>query len=438
MSEILSCDELLLPVGDTELLITRLHIESGSIYRIVGNAASGAPEFMHVIAGLKTVLDGSEPATGTAVLRTQLESNPVKLRALKWGTKGLFDLSPRERALNIGFVWSDPELSFLGRTVREEYWYEPAALGLEPLPSLWGLREHGLYEKRDQDVFTLSGGEKHRLNIASVLCIERQMIVADFGNSNLDADFEAELMQRLDEVARRGAAVVIRGIEHVATSAATFWLTLDGGVLGSASAVAPECVKMAMHEQGELRRHLKPRTLGSPILVLDEARPQYAPASLTLEVSAGEIVVVSGRNGVGKTSIARCICDQDQLASGKKQVAQGVFPMMCLQNATQTFLRRTVRAELPSDRLLSLCGLSSMAKEHPMSLTSAEQKLLSAGVSLFMAKDLVVLDEPTSGLDLSEKIRLVGLINEFPKLGVLIFTHDVALHGVGNRLIEMV
>lgn len=435
---VLSCSALLLTIGEGELLITDLAIERGKLYRVFGAASSGASDFLQLIAGLDVVLESSRPATASRVMREPIVIDKLQLRPLVLGDQPLFDVAAKRRARQIGFIWEDPETSFLGSKVREEYWYQPAALGIAPLPSLWGLRDYGLYEKRDQDIFTLSGGEKHRLNVASVLALERDLIVADFGSSNLDDDFEVELLKRLRDEMDRGAAVVIRGLEDHVPLGDTTWIGVDGGVV-SVLGADPPAGFVAMQEQRRLlSAALEARTRGDVVLVLDSARPAFAPGNLTCELHEGEILVVRGRNGIGKTSLGRAVVDaRIQLSGGRRTLAPNTRPMMSLQSVAHTFVRRSVLAELSGDeRLIAACGLTERADEHPLALNTSDQKLVAVAAALKHAQRVAMIDEPTCGMDFGAKRRFVSLLNLFPSLAIAILTHDAALEGLGT-VVEM-
>jgi energy-coupling factor transporter ATP-binding protein EcfA2 len=426
-----SCDELLVKVACGELLIADLNLESGGFYRVFGPSASGASEFLQLIAGLPGVLEQTRPAEGKRVLRQPIAIDTLRLRSLRFRGQPLFDLPSVERARQIGFIWEDPEASFLGSKVLEEYLYQPATLGISPLPSLWALKDYGLYEKRDQDIFTLSGGERHRLNVAAVLALSRELIVADFGSSNLDDDFEVELVQRLRDEASRGATVVVRGLEYREFES-TGWVSVESGVVGTS--VTPPIGFVPLTEQRRrLRAALNERRKGDVVLVLNGARPHYSPGSLTGEVCRGQVIVVKGHNGVGKTSLAKVLATAgSSLAAGSLRLADGARPMMSLQSVRHTFLRDRVDKELDDTNVLAAAGLGGQSARHPLALAPEDQKLLAVAAALSRAIGIAILDEPTCGLSFIAKERLVSLLNAFPDLAVLLITHDEALDELGT------
>ncbi len=118
----------------------------------------------------------------------------------------------RELLTRIGTVFQDPEHQFLAPTVRRELEVGPAALRLpvseiaERVDSLLDrLRLSGL---ADANPFTLSGGEKRRLSVATVLATRPDVLVLDEPTFGQDSRTWRELVGILAELLDDGAAVV--------------------------------------------------------------------------------------------------------------------------------------------------------------------------------------------------------------------------------------
>ena len=85
---------------------------------------------------------------------------------------------------------------------------------------------------------------------------------------------------------------------------------------------------------------------------------------------------------------------------------------------------------------LAVDGQITRLADHPLSLGHSEQKLLAVATVLRHSKGLAILDAPSSGMGVDAKKRLVSLLNAFPKLAVVILTHDEALEDLGE-VVEM-
>jgi energy-coupling factor transporter ATP-binding protein EcfA2 len=109
-------------------------------------------------------------------------------------------------------VFQDPEHQFLAPTVRRELEIGPAALRL-PAVEIAG-RVDGLLDRlrlaglADANPFTLSGGEKRRLSVATVLATRPDVLVLDEPTFGQDSRTWRELVGILAGLVDDGAAVV--------------------------------------------------------------------------------------------------------------------------------------------------------------------------------------------------------------------------------------
>lgn len=126
--------------------------------------------------------------------------------------------SVAEIAESVGFVFPDPESQFLSMTVEEEVVF---ALENRELPKeeieermRWALELTKIPEDYlEKPPYELSGGEKQRVAIASVLAMRPKIIILDEPTSMLDPIGKTEVIEVLTEMKRRYNATVIV-IEH--------------------------------------------------------------------------------------------------------------------------------------------------------------------------------------------------------------------------------
>ncbi len=106
----------------------------------------------------------------------------------------------------VGMVFQDPDDQLFNSTVYREVAYGPMNLKL-PADELeatvaWALERVGLSSFRDKSPFHLSGGEKKRLALASVLAMRPEILVLDEPTNALDPKGASNLLALLNEINR--------------------------------------------------------------------------------------------------------------------------------------------------------------------------------------------------------------------------------------------
>src|SRR5438445_383106 len=154
---------------------------------------------------------------------------------------------------------------------------------------------------------------------------------------------------------------------------------------------------------------------------------------------AGEVVVLSGPNGGGKTTLLRLIAGTVEPLSGVVNRRPGRIAYLP-QNPAALLHRPTVRSEVSftisraggSERpeaILDEFGLTSVAETYPRDLSSGERQRAALAAILPGAPDLVLLDEPTRGMDAAARTSLIGVVARLRDRGaaVVLATHDEEL-----------
>ncbi len=123
-----------------------------------------------------------------------------------------YDWTSRQLVSRIGSVFQDPEHQFVASTARRELEVGLAAIGLDPAERparinslLEQLRLHGL---ADANPFTLSGGEKCRLSVATALITGLAVVILDEPTFGQDLRTWGELVGILAGLLGGGTAVV--------------------------------------------------------------------------------------------------------------------------------------------------------------------------------------------------------------------------------------
>src|SRR4030043_796655 len=125
-------------------------------------------------------------------------------------------------ARNVGFVFQNPDHQLFSETVEEEIAFALKNFGFEAEATQkridWALNLLGLTQYRKTSPFLLSGGERKRVALASVLAWNPQMLILDEPTIGQDYQQKEKLRQFIVQMQTQGKTVVIvtHDVEFVA------------------------------------------------------------------------------------------------------------------------------------------------------------------------------------------------------------------------------
>lgn len=209
------------------------------------------------------------------------------------------------------------------------------------------------------------------------------------------------------------------------------------------------------------------------MITFDNVFKQYGSTpvlqGLSVEIAAGQKVVVVGPSGSGKSTFLRCINGLEQITSGRLvvdgyaihdpatdirglreevgMVFQGfhLFPhLSVLDNIT--LAPRVVRKVAPDDaqkqalELLEHVGLGHKAHAFPGQLSGGQQQRVAIARSLAMRPKIMLFDEPTSALDpemVQEVLEVMSHLAD-DSITMVVVTHEMGFaRNVASRLLFM-
>jgi len=192
---------------------------------------------------------------------------------------------------------------------------------------------------------------------------------------------------------------------------------------------------------------------GSPIL-----------RDVGFEAPAGKVTALLGRNGVGKTTLLRCLMGLVPAASGAIEfegvditrapsharvragigyVPQGreIFPRLSVhENLQMGLATKPARTPMPSAIFDMFPVLRSMLRRRGGDLSGGQQQQLAIGRALAMAPKLLILDEPTEGIQpsiIKDIERAIRALAEAGEMAILLVEqyYDFARSLADNYLV---
>lgn len=455
-----------------------LEIPEGELALVVGRTGSGKSTLLGTLNGLVPRFCG-----GTLSGRVRIAGRDTASH------------DPRDLAELVGHVGQDPLAGFVTDVVEEEIAYGMEQLGVDSTTMRKRVEETldlmGIGDLRRRSVRALSGGQQQRVAIASVLAAGPQLLVLDEPTSALDPTAAADVLAAITGlVLDAGLTVVLaeHRIERVMKNAdRVLWVPGDGSVIaGDPRDVLGRCdvrpplaylaavlgwqrVPLSVREARrriESERDkvmIKPVQASCPGEVLLSAThlsvhhgPVVAVHEVGLQLHAGEVTALMGRNGAGKSSLLWAL--QGGLGSTGELTVGGTDPRrlspsqarsvitLVPQTASDLLYLPTVSAELTqadadakvapgsADRLLDSLGIHIDRSANPHDLSEGQRLALVLAIQLVADARVLLLDEPTRGLDYEVKRQLATILRRFAEQGraVLVSTHDVEFTAVAT------
>ena len=435
------------PVGRRRSTLTdiTLSIPAGQRVLLAGASGSGKSTLLRALAGLLEDEDqvADAPPPGSVALMVQ---NPA--HAIVGANAGL----------DIAFA---PENEQVPR---------------EQIPALVArARERAQFTPPlDADTFRLSGGEQQRLALAGVLAVTSGALLMDEPLTMLDrttgAQVRSAVMHAVDATGRTcvvadhhlenwadwadrlivlgGGGVILADGEpdqlltdqRGLLSHLGLWLPGNGTRSGSATDNRTESVpaqqSAPVFSPADASRP-EPLLLISGIRCL-EGRELFA-APVSVSARPGELTVITGASGVGKSTLLRHILTTELPKGGAAFLPQNPEVSFAAQTVLGEVLATPGVTEAAASEALEGVGLDHLHGANPFTLSGGEQRRLAFAAAFAAHRPLLVLDEPTVGLDRTAFEDAAALIRSALDRGaaVIAATHDEHLMARADERVHL-
>jgi cobalt/nickel transport system ATP-binding protein len=173
-----------------------LTIKKGEMFSIIGLNGSGKSTLLHIINALIFPDSGEFFFNGNLITEKTLKVNNLEMQL-------------RQR---MGFIFQNPDIQLFCPTVFDELLFAPLQLNL-PLEIAQKRAEEtltylGISYLKDRSVYMLSGGEKKKVAIASILTMNPEILLIDEPLASLDPKTQTFFIELLLELNRAGKTII--------------------------------------------------------------------------------------------------------------------------------------------------------------------------------------------------------------------------------------
>lgn len=377
------------------------------------------------------------------------------------------DLEVYELAKLVGSVFQNPKSQFFHLDTDGELEFGPENQGVAPEEIRRAVErtvtQLGIEQLMGRNVFALSGGEKQMLAFASVYAMNPEIYMLDEPTANLDEDAIRKLREQIILLKKQGKTVVIA--EH-----RLFFLAdiIDRAVYirnGEIKQIFSgeefqalsdkERISMGLRtiHQTELRLkpagNIEPAGSGADSGLCVRALScgyKKSPAvfeNLSFTAYPGEVLGITGHNGVGKSTLIRCLCGLLKEKGGSITLNGQILKPKQRQKACYLVMQE-VNHQLFSDTVFGECeqlgtadpeeirrvlkhfDLDAYEDVHPMALSGGQKQRLAVATAVLSGREVLIFDEPTSGLDYRHMMEVCRITKQLAKDGriVLVVSHD--------------
>jgi len=182
------------PQSEPVLKDLSLHVTAGERLSILGANGCGKSTLLKILAGLLFPQSGTLTAFGTPISEKTFPS-----------LSGLYHRK-------VGFIFQDSEVQLFCSTVLEELAFGPLQLGLSKKTVRTRIDELaamlGIESLLEKPPFRLSGGEKKKVAIGSVLMMNPDVLILDEPTNSLDPRSQTWLLRLLQALSKAGKTLI--------------------------------------------------------------------------------------------------------------------------------------------------------------------------------------------------------------------------------------
>lgn len=293
----------------------------------------------------------------------------------------------------------------------------------------------------------LSGGQKQLMNLASVLCLQPELLLLDEPTAQLDPVAAQNFLHALFRVNRELGITVVVATHDPASMASYATAVARMGEKGITVGV-PDDSKGGRAEHIRSPRHGSPQTIAldeDPFISVSsmyfrfDRKADWVARGVDVEIGRGEVHAIVGGNGCGKTTLLDVmagVCKPQRGSVHNRSQAQVLLPqdpqalLVCdtVSEELREWQKRCAYSEADIESMVARFDLGGILNQHPLDTSGGQQQKIALAKLLLTKPDLLLLDEPTKGFDATLRRLLMDVIDAQRLEGttVVLVTHDLA------------
>jgi len=443
-----------------------LKINKGEKILIAGKNGAGKTTLSKIISGII-------PNT---------ESGSIEGRYLSGG-RDTKEIKYSDFVRKTAVLFQDFESQLIATSVKEELVFYPVNIGTgykqaeEKAAELCA--RFGTAGLLDRNIYELSGGEKQKAALLSLLTVNPEVLILDEPFTDIEPASRKFMMDFLTGPEYRGTLIIFEQSLDYFEYFDRVIILKDGEIiydgdksivqkremLSVAGLCAPGAYKIFREPDAdtiikqyyfnakayeEITGRKKPE--GEKIIEAKNLSYTYDGAktqtidNASFEIHKGDFISVLGANGSGKTTLMKILAGIIKSQKGeiiRRDKEKDLSIGYVYQNPDNQIFAETVYDEIAfilrmrklddaavkdkANEIMKTMGLDEKRQEDPFTLPKGDREKIACASIIVGEPEIIILDEPTTGLDYPSLNELMSIINGLNKKGhtILMITHDM-------------
>lgn len=428
-----------------------------------------------------------------------------KIDSLETVQSSIFKLSSK-----VGTVLQDSDAQFVGLSVGEDIAYALENNNMpreEMLPRVYeSAKIVDMHDFLEHVPYDLSGGQKQRVALAGIMHDDVKILLFDEPLAALDpmmGNYAIDLIDRIYREHNKTVVIIEHRLEDVLyrhvdrvilmrqgeiiadmtpdelllsdllkengireplylTALKNAGCKLENGHISNVHDIDLEPYKQQVLDDFKKAIPSSKKEEKEVVIDVKNVSFEYNPKTKVLEdvsfkVTRGEKIAVVGKNGAGKSTIAKLLCGiirptkgeiilkgENYLKYSIKEIGEMIGYVM--QNPNQMLVKDMIKDEVALglilhgyskedidknvEEALKMCNLYPMRNWPVSALSYGQKKRVTIASILAMKPDVMILDEPTAGQDYrvyTEIMTFLDYLNKEYGITILFITHDMHL-----------